>query len=335
MPSISVVLSILTALAAAPLLVLGLFPALQELRFPIWRPNALSLAASFIDFAIVLWLIALLVVVPAFVAALRRPARARRWVSGVVSLLAVAALCVQVAWISPRFTGEPASLEQPITVLELNMLRGAADPHEIAALAEGADIVVLAELTPAAVEALDELGMKERFPHRVADGMPGVSGTGVFSRYPITESRQVALAFEQIFVTIDTPQLGPLIVAGVHPTNPARSQQRWSEEGAALLDQVREVRAANPGTPAIIAGDFNAVDRHLTMQRFYRDGFHSAAADANRLWLPTWPAIGPVPALIEIDHVLLSADLRASGLRGVTVSGTDHRGLIAQFGSSA
>ncbi len=331
----ALVLSILAALAATPLLLLGLMPTLQELRFPLWRPNALSLAASFIDYAIVLWLIALLLAAPAFASALRRPARGRRWLSGIVALVAVAALFVQIGWISPRFTGEPATLERPITVLELNMLRGAADPHEIATLAEQADVVVLAELTPGAVEALDELGMRERFPHRVADGLPGSSGTGIYSRYPILQSRQVRLAFEQIFVTVDTPQLGPLIVAGVHPSNPARSQRRWSEESAALLEHVREIRAGSPGTPAIVAGDFNAVDRHLTMQRFYRDGFHNASADANRLWLPTWPASGPVPAVLQIDHVLLSEDLEASSVRSVTVSGTDHRGLIAQFGAAA
>ena len=174
--------------------------------------------------------------------------------------------------------------------------------------------------------------MRARFPHRLAQGIDGVSGTGVYSRYPIVERDQVRLAFEQIFVTVDTPQLGPLIVAGVHPINPARSQQRWSEEGSELLAQVQSIRAADPGTPAIVAGDFNAVDRHLTMQRFYRAGFHSAAADANRVWLPTWPAMGAIPPLIEIDHVLLSDELKAGSLRSVAVSGTDHRGLIAQFG---
>lgn len=329
----ALVLSVLVALAATPLLLLGLFPSLQQLRFPIWRPNALSLASSFIDYAIVLWFLAALLGLIAFVASLRRTGGKRRWVSGIVSLLAVLALGVQLWWISPRVTGEPPTFEQPITVLELNMLRGAADPQEIATLAEQADIVMLTELTPEAVDALDSFGMKERFPHRVAKGQPGVSGTGVFSRYPIIESQLVRLAFEQIFVTVDTPQLGPLIVGGVHPINPARSQERWSEEGEALLQQVQQTRASTPGTPAIVTGDFNAVDRHLTMQRFYRNGFHSAAEDANRLWLPTWPAIGPVPPVIEIDHVLLSEGLAASSLRGVTVSGTDHRGLIAEFGA--
>lgn len=325
------ILSGLATLAATPLLLLGLFPSLQELRLPVGRPNTLSLAASFIDYAMVLWLVAVVLATPAFVVLMKMESTSKsRWLSGAVSLLAVAALAVQIGWISPRFTGEPATLTQPITVLELNLLRGAADPQEIAALAKQADIVVLAELTPGAVEEIDSFGLRERFPHRVDQGRAGVGGTGIFSRYPIIESRTVRLAFEQIFVTVDTPQLGPLIVAGVHPINPARSQQRWSEEGSELLAQVQKIRAADPGTPAIVAGDFNAVDRHLTMQRFYRSGFHSAADDANRIWLPTWPAMGAIPPMIEIDHVLLSDGLKAGSLRSVDVSGTDHRGLIAQ-----
>ena len=42
--------------------------------------------------------------------------------------------------------------------------------------------------------------------------------------------------------------------------------------------------------PTVVAGDFNAVDDHHTMQALYADGFRSAAHLAGAGFVRTWPA---------------------------------------------
>ena len=57
----------------------------------------------------------------------------------------------------------------------------------------------------------------------------------------------------------------------------------------------------------------------------------------NEGWQPTWPSSGrvdvagiPVPALMQIDHVLVGPGLAALAMRTVELPGSDHRAVIAE-----
>jgi endonuclease/exonuclease/phosphatase (EEP) superfamily protein YafD len=111
----------------------------------------------------------------------------------------------------------------------------------------------------------------------------------------------------------------------VHPCNPYCGRNRWSAEHDVLRDAVID----NLDQPLIVAGDFNAVDDHGPMQALRRAGLKSATDVAGAGWIPTYPADGPLPPLLPIDHVMINSDLTATSISSFAINGTDHRGLFA------
>jgi len=85
----------------------------------------------------------------------------------------------------------------------------------------------------------------------------------------------------------------------------------------------------NLDRPLVVAGDFNAVDDHGPMQALRRVGLKSATDVAGAGWLPTYPADGPLPPLLPIDHVMINKGLTATSVTSFSITGTDHRGLFS------
>jgi hypothetical protein len=58
-----------------------------------------------------------------------------------------------------------------------------------------------------------------------------------------------------------------------------------------------------------------------------------AADQARTPFVPTFPAMGPVPPLVAIDHAMVRyTALVAREVSTVTVPGTDHRALVVTYG---
>ncbi|MEJ1087348.1 endonuclease/exonuclease/phosphatase family protein [Microbacterium sp. Mu-80] len=121
---------------------------------------------------------------------------------------------------------------------------------------------------------------------------------------------------------------GPTIVA-VHAVAPrAAAMERWRSDLAWIADQC-------PDGDFILAGDFNATVDHMaglgmgggTMGRC-RD----VASNTGNGMVGTWPAELPRLLGAPIDHVMASANWRASGSVVLEDSGgSDHRALVAQL----
>lgn len=66
--------------------------------------------------------------------------------------------------------------------------------------------------------------------------------------------------------------------------------------------------------------------------RQFRDlltnGYRDAVQQAGSGFAPTFPAGGPFPPLVTIDHVL-TRNATAASLRTVTMPGSDHRAVLA------
>ncbi|CAA9291800.1 MAG: hypothetical protein AVDCRST_MAG48-578 [uncultured Friedmanniella sp.] len=289
--------------------------------------DAAALVAAFIPFAVPLLGLSLLCLLVALVRAHRRAALAV--LLGVVVLLLGAQLAWQLPYVVPddrRVVGATFGL------LTLNTYRGLADPAQVLAAAQDADVVVLVEVTPALVASLDAAGWRDRFPHDVGATGGEVSNTLVFSRHPLTGSRRLGSgSFDQWSTTVDVPQVGPVALLAVHPCNPYCGSGRWADEHAGLR---RAVEAGLDG-PLVVAGDFNAVVDHGPMQELHRLGLRSAADLVGAGWAPTYPANRTVPPLIAIDHVLVDPALAVADLARVPVDGTDHLGLLARVGRSS
>ena len=301
---------------------LALVPALPTTVMRLVPPtdDATALAASFIAFGVIPYAVALLCMLAALIRARRRLALGI--LTGVVALLTA----LHLAWLGPLFVPDQrAARTAPFTVMTLNMFVGRANPAEVAAMGERADVVVLAEVTPAALRALEARGWYQRFPYWVGSSENGVGGTAVFSRFRLSGAKLIGpTEFQQWSVTADVPDVGPVRLLAVHPCNPYCGGGRWYGDHQLIWQAAAEDQVA----PMIIAGDFNAVEDHGPMQQLRHLGLRSASDIVGAGWVPTYPAGRRIPPLLPIDHVLVNSRLTATSVDAVSVAGTDHRGLL-------
>ncbi|WP_152362703.1 endonuclease/exonuclease/phosphatase family protein [Microlunatus speluncae] len=296
----------------------------------IWQPSGQSVAllTSFISYAIIGHLVALLFFLIALIRA------RKRLLLAVITILVAIMLALHGSWLGPLFVpdGRPATTSE-FRVLSVNVLGGAADARRLDEAAGDADLVVLLEFEPDAMEELDRLGWSERFPHQVGADERGVNGSAVFSRFPLSDSELLPqTTFQQWMATAEVPEVGPVRVIGVHPCNPYCGMSRFQSEHRLI----RRIAAEQPADqPLIVAGDFNAVDDHRAMQELRSDGLRSATDVAGAGWQPTFPAGRRFPALIPIDHVLINDRLTATQVGTVAIPGTDHLGILATLAGTS
>lgn len=253
----------------------------------------------------------------------------RRWLLTLVA----AGLCVVMLGIQvPRYLGAKVS-ETPVAgvrVMTANLGMGRADPQAVAALArDSADVLVLQEMTSEAANGLILAGIDDSFPYRVIDPRAMASGIGVWSRYPIAESRAVeGYSLPMLSTRLQLPGVvvDPTVVA-VHFAAPwPQPIGAWSQDMArfpALMQQL----ASDPGA-VIVAGDLNATLDMLPFRRLLNEGYRTAAQQAGAGMARTYPHRRWRPAVLGIDHVLVH-DCAATSARTIAVPGSDHRGLIA------
>ena len=280
-----------------------------------------AMVTAFSDFGLVAYLVAL----PALIAALL----SRFGVTRVVVLAVALVLAVlHASWIVPRFIADTGPVAGPerITVLAQNLLFGDADPRAVVENAATADVLVLVEMTEPAVARLTQAGIESRFPYAAGGPLPqsGPTGTRIYSRLPILESRMLnpAGGNHNWLVRVDAGAFGPLTVVAAHPTRPVIGGTRW-------LREQENLRTHLPRERTVVTGDLNAVNSHLPLRRLAAEGLRGADEIVGVGWQPTFPTNREIPPLITIDHILLSPDLTATAFRTVAVPGSDHRGVLA------
>lgn len=256
--------------------------------------------------------------------------RATRWPGRrpvAVAAVPVAALLVlHLGWAAPAVVGSrpaDARADGPV-VMTSNLRFGQGDPQEVvdAAVEHDVDVLVLEEVTPAALAALEDAGLADRFPYRAGRARPGALGTIALSRTQITDPVRVGTEMGSWAFTT-----AGLRVMAVHPAYPLDVD--WGSELGLLRDAVTELR------PDVVAGDFNASRDHAPMRAILATGLADAADLANAGWQPTWPTGGydglPLPATVAIDHVLVGRALTATSTTTVAIDGSDHRALVAHL----
>jgi endonuclease/exonuclease/phosphatase (EEP) superfamily protein YafD len=301
---------------------LALVPAIPTTVMRLVPPtdDATALAASFIAYGVIPYAVALLCMLLALIRARRRLALAI--LTGIVALLTA----LHLAWLGPGVVPDQrAARTAPFTVMTLNMFVGRADPDEVAKMAQRADIVILAEVTPAALRALEGRSWYQRFPYWVGSSEDGVGGTAVFSRFRLSRAERIGpTEFQQWAVMVDVPGAGPVRLLAVHPCNPYCGGGRWHGDH----QLIRDAAAEDQVTPTIVAGDFNAVEDHGPMQQLRRLGLRSASDIVGAGWQPTFPAGRRIPPVLPIDHVLVNHRLTATSVTTFEVPRTDHRVLL-------
>lgn len=289
-------------------------------------------AVSLTPLAIPLYALVLLLALAALVHRRHRRGRRRRPRAALVLLgvVALTGLAAHAVWFSPQVLGANPPAEpgaEPITVMTANLHAGRADGIDLVGIAseEGVDVLVVEEVTSRDVAEMERAGLDSLFPHRVGDASDGegVDGTMVFSRLPLGEATALPTVLDGWRVGVGAD----LTLLAVHVVGPT-DVGPWRAD----LDAVRE--AAVAADADLVVGDLNATLDNRPMRLLAADGWRSAAELANQGWQPTWPVIDwlglPIPALVQVDHVLVGRSLAALSTRTVGIPGSDHRAVVAE-----
>jgi endonuclease/exonuclease/phosphatase (EEP) superfamily protein YafD len=256
----------------------------------------------------------------------------RRWWAG--ALVGVVCAAVLIALLVPRAVADrppPGATGVRLRVLSANVAGNPAAARAVLRQLRGwrPDIVSFLELPPQAVAAYDAAGIRSPLPHRVLRPLPGFTGTGLYSRLPLQRlPPPPGTLFGIAAARVGLPRAAPLEVLSVHvpaPTSPGPTGH-WRHDMRALPG------AGAAGPVRVLAGDFNATLDHAELRRVMDRGYRDAAERAGVALRPTWPAGRTLlPTLVTIDHVLADRRIRVLSARSVPISGSDHRGILAEL----
>ncbi|MFI6295675.1 endonuclease/exonuclease/phosphatase family protein [Nonomuraea sp. NPDC050790] len=264
--------------------------------------------------------VALASVLPLALAAARR-----RWAAAGLAAVSCLALACSVL---PRQVPEanPPAAGARLRVLSVNLRVGQADPAALVALVRRLrpDVLTFQELTVPARGRMDELGLRQLFPHRVDRPAPGASGSAIYARYPMTELPMLAHGyFRQVRATLTVSGTAVEVVS-VHPCAPRYDGRVpcWRQGLDAL--------PRGGGALRVLAGDFNATLDHPPMRALLRSGYRDAADVTGQGLTATWPVMDwtGLPG-VQIDHVLASREIAVTEFAVHDLPGTDHRAVSA------
>jgi endonuclease/exonuclease/phosphatase (EEP) superfamily protein YafD len=242
----------------------------------------------------------------------------------------LAVLLVGGAMVLPRVVADPQpTTGTPLTVLSFNVYEGRADVAALAAaIAERRpDLVSLPEAGPRFAAKLEPLVAPLGYRLRTSVD----HGLDVNSVTALVSDRLGDVQFRVGEDTEDFPYLeatggglGPLRFVAFHAASPVpRHVDSWRYDLGLLP------RWCAAGTPAIVAGDFNATLDHSAL-RAGMAGCSDAADQRGAGLRPTWSPtlrtrwVGP-----QIDHVIATSGIAAETFEVLALPGSDHLPIIS------
>jgi len=243
------------------------------------------------------------------------------------------ALLVAAAQVVPAFVSHASpDATRDLTVMSSNLGAGRAQPTQLMDTVRfhAVDVLVLTEVTPAALEGLSRDGADSYFRHRAGDAeVDGYAGTMVLSRYPL---REVAADLggspnrqPEVLVTLDGVELR---VQTAHPAAPVPGQTAEWRAGLLALQAWKE-RQTGTG-PILLVGDFNSSSANPGF-RAVANGLDDAQRATGSGWVRTWPYAGSrLPPFVQLDHVL-SRGLTVIDSGQVAMNGTDHAAVWGSY----
>ena len=249
------------------------------------------------------------------------------------ALTATILLVVQAWWLLPLVTAETPRGDRPLVIASSNIRFGDGSADDLVALVRSreVDVLVVLELTPEAMRRLERAGLDDLLPERYAEPEPGVQGTGIWSRLPLSGTSEEPGFFSRTlraFVTVDPETGAGVNLVAAHPVAPGvRDNAVWRDEHALLLDIVE----SGPDSTALV-GDLNATRDHAVVRRYESVGYVDAADQAGAGFVPTFPVGRTIPPVVAIDHVMMrSTTYVADTFEAVDITDTDHRAVIATY----
>ncbi|OAI38983.1 hypothetical protein AYO38_08525 [bacterium SCGC AG-212-C10] len=250
----------------------------------------------------------------------------------ILSAVSLAVVLAHLTFIAPDYL---AGADEPppegstlVRVYAANILVSNPDLDAMASavIAADPDLLMIAEFSTAAGEALANAGVEERLPYQVTypDGHVGIA---LYSRYPMTDAHiwdaGDGTPFTQARVEIGGREV---TVIGVHTTAPISrgDKHEWDLQFEALLGVINSVK-----TPLIIGGDFNMTQHHKWYGSLEDAGLRNAHRACGRGNATTWPNGQSRLPSIRLDHVWMSDSFSCVDIREGAGLGSDHKPVIA------
>lgn len=269
----------------------------------------------------------------------------------VLAVISVLCLVMQLVWhagfLSPRVslssaarmavTSVTASVDDRYArLMTLNTRNGQADAAQIVRTVREQHVEVLAlqELNSSMISRLNEAGIRELLPYSVVANTSSSDNGGVnglWSAAPMSERTGDLIPIEASSIPAASIDFdGTLIRFGsVHPFSPRPSNQGLWDRGLGTISQLQD-----DDHTFVLMGDFNATWDHASFRYLLGGRFVDAGENAGEWFHMTYPAnkrlFGwiPVPAAVEIDHIVHDRSMVVGDLDAVTVSGSDHNALL-------
>lgn len=240
------------------------------------------------------------------------------------------ALLAHAAFLGPLVVGTEPSGSQSTVVMTANLRLGRADAEAVVnhVRARHVEILALQELTPEAVEWLRAAGLDSVLPHSLVDAGAGSSGTGLWASRPLTRA--------PAWPTSKNSTAGVTIIGGravtlmvLHPSPPGVGKRfTWHRDFAMLRDAAdRDPDAAR----TVVLGDLNASVHHAQLRALMAERWRDAAEVSGAGIVRTWSPSPSLPALVDLDHVLVPPGVGVRDVAVLPVKGSDHRAVLAEL----
>jgi len=251
----------------------------------------------------------------------------RRRNAAIVAVLATAGLTAAVL---PRAIGDtqPAATGPRLRVLTANLMFSRVDPDYLYDLIRRThpDVVSLQEFTPDEADGLAKAGLRTLLPYSEIQPEWGPTGSGLYSRYPVTALPEPVTSMRMPRVALTLPDARRVEMYVVHPLPPITGDQT-----RAWLHDLGTLPAAAKNSPIrILAGDFNATLDMAAFRAVLARGYADSADRRGQGLVPTWGVDKFGPPL-SFDHVAVDRRVAVRGYEVHLLPGSDHRAVLADL----
>ncbi len=239
--------------------------------------------------------------------------------------IAVAVVINGIAVLPWYFGKDAPGAGTPLKVLHANVLSSNNEYERLFTLlaAEQPDVVMLQEISPDWLVELDEL--RADYPYSYAEARDGNFGIALFSRLPMTSVSHFDSPPRGHPTIVASIEVGQEIVRviGTHAMIPVSGD--FYEARNTQLRDIAERLGRQTG-PRLLIGDLNLSQWDINYRMLERvSGLRNARQGFGVV--PTWPVFMP-PAMIPIDHVLVSDSVAVTDIHSGPRIGSDHLPLI-------
>jgi endonuclease/exonuclease/phosphatase (EEP) superfamily protein YafD len=251
----------------------------------------------------------------------------RRRLAALTAVLVV----LNLVWLVPQYVPARVTTGSQLTVLQVNLRFGGADPFALVGMVQRhrVDVLAVQELTPEAVDALRGAGLDRELPFREVLPGRGPDGAGLWSRHPLDSLPAWPTRYPAPGAVVKTPGRD-VVVRVVHPA-PATIAAGAGQYRADYATLRRAVERLDPQVATVLVGDFNATVDNSELRDLMAGRFRDAAELAGDGLQRTWSLRPGWPPLLHLDHVLVDPHFTVRATMVLDLPGSDHEAVIARL----